>query len=150
MEMNPNSAAFQRIFNNPFAFAAFKSTEPHLAGECPLLFAACASCGIAAHLQQPLCVRRLQRSRIWRVSGGSSCLLRGSQRPHCGLQAPGYAAIEHVAQQCKLTCKTHAVSCAEYISLDLHAAYTEAGFEAPGQLESTPRHRSVVGVKPRA
>jgi hypothetical protein len=32
MEMNPASPAFQRIFNNPFAFAAFKSTEPHLAG----------------------------------------------------------------------------------------------------------------------
>jgi len=30
MEMNPASPAFQRIFDNPFAFAAFKSTEPWL------------------------------------------------------------------------------------------------------------------------
>ena len=32
MEMDPATLAFQRIFKNPFAFAAFKSTEPHLAG----------------------------------------------------------------------------------------------------------------------
>lgn len=30
MEMNPNSAAFQRIFSNVFAYTAFKSTEPWL------------------------------------------------------------------------------------------------------------------------
>ncbi|KAK9917244.1 hypothetical protein WJX75_002270 [Coccomyxa subellipsoidea] len=30
MEMNPASAGFQRIFRNPFAYAAFKSTEPWL------------------------------------------------------------------------------------------------------------------------
>lgn len=29
-EMNPASAGFQRIFRNPFAYAAFKSTEPWL------------------------------------------------------------------------------------------------------------------------
>lgn len=29
-EMDPNSPAFQRIFSNAFAFAAFKSTEPWL------------------------------------------------------------------------------------------------------------------------
>jgi hypothetical protein len=29
-QMNPASPAFQRIFNNAFAFAAFKSTEPWL------------------------------------------------------------------------------------------------------------------------
>lgn len=28
MDMNPRSAAFQRLASNPFAFAAFKSTEP--------------------------------------------------------------------------------------------------------------------------
>lgn len=33
MEMNPSAEAFQRIFKNPFAFTAFKSTEPHLAGK---------------------------------------------------------------------------------------------------------------------
>lgn len=33
MEMNPNSAVFRRIYGSPFAFAAFKSTEPHLEGE---------------------------------------------------------------------------------------------------------------------
>ncbi|GLI59339.1 hypothetical protein VaNZ11_001199 [Volvox africanus] len=30
MEMNPQSAIFQRIFGNPFAYTAFKSTEPWL------------------------------------------------------------------------------------------------------------------------
>ncbi|KAG2429387.1 hypothetical protein HXX76_011152 [Chlamydomonas incerta] len=30
MEMNPESAVFQRIFGNPFAYTAFKSTEPWL------------------------------------------------------------------------------------------------------------------------
>lgn len=30
MEMDPNSAAFQRIFSNVFAYTAFKSTEPWL------------------------------------------------------------------------------------------------------------------------
>jgi hypothetical protein len=30
VQMNPASPAFQRIFNNAFAFAAFKSTEPWL------------------------------------------------------------------------------------------------------------------------
>lgn len=29
-EMDPASAAFQRVFENPFAYAAFKSTEPWL------------------------------------------------------------------------------------------------------------------------
>ena len=28
--MDPASAAFQRVFGNPFAYAAFKSTEPWL------------------------------------------------------------------------------------------------------------------------
>ena len=28
--MDPASAAFQRVFDNPFAYAAFKSTEPWL------------------------------------------------------------------------------------------------------------------------
>jgi len=28
--MNPAAPAFQRIFKNPFAFAGFSSTEPHL------------------------------------------------------------------------------------------------------------------------
>ncbi len=30
MEMNPASPVFQRIFSNPFAYTAFKSTEPWL------------------------------------------------------------------------------------------------------------------------
>ena len=29
-EMNPASDGFQRVFRNPFAYAAFKSTEPWL------------------------------------------------------------------------------------------------------------------------
>ena len=29
-EMNPASEGFQRVFRNPFAYAAFKSTEPWL------------------------------------------------------------------------------------------------------------------------
>lgn len=28
MDMNPDSTAFRRVSSNPFAFAAFKSTEP--------------------------------------------------------------------------------------------------------------------------
>ena len=30
MDMNPRSEAFQKVVNNPFAYAAFKSTEPWL------------------------------------------------------------------------------------------------------------------------
>lgn len=30
MEMNPASPAFQRVLSNPFAYTAFKSTEPYL------------------------------------------------------------------------------------------------------------------------
>ncbi len=36
----------------------------------------------------------------------------------------------------------------EYITLDLHAAIRDQGFGAPLQKESTPRHRTVVAVKP--
>lgn len=34
-EMDPASAAFQRVFRNPFAYAAFKSTEPWLLVRAP-------------------------------------------------------------------------------------------------------------------
>jgi ubiquinone/menaquinone biosynthesis C-methylase UbiE len=52
MEMNPQSPAFQRIFNNPIAFAAFKSTEPHLASYMALDLAdAYVSAGFEAPLQ---------------------------------------------------------------------------------------------------
>ena len=30
MEMNPESAGWQKVLSNPFAFAAFRSTEPWL------------------------------------------------------------------------------------------------------------------------
>eukprot|EP00798_Chlamydomonas_sp_ICE-L_P012997 gene12997-5361_t len=69
MEMNPASPAFQRVLGNPFAFTAFRSTEPWLE---------------------------------------------------------------------------------EYITLDLHAAIQEVGFSAPLQKLATPRHRTVVAVKPHA
>lgn len=67
MEMNPASPVFQRIFGNPFAYTAFKSTEPWLQ---------------------------------------------------------------------------------EYITLDMDAAIVGAGFRAPLQRDSTPRHKTVVAVKP--
>lgn len=38
----------------------------------------------------------------------------------------------------------------EYVTLDLAAALTGAGFEAPLQAENSPRHRTVVALKPRA
>ncbi|KAK9830049.1 hypothetical protein WJX72_009428 [[Myrmecia] bisecta] len=68
MEMNPKSAPFERMWQNPFAYAAFKSTEPWLM---------------------------------------------------------------------------------DYISLDLHGALREAGFTWVRQAEATPRHRTVVAVKPQ-
>jgi hypothetical protein len=67
MEMDPSSAVFQRIFKNPFAYTAFKSTEPWLQ---------------------------------------------------------------------------------EYIALDMPAAMQEAGFRAPRTQSNTPRHKTVVALKP--
>lgn len=51
-EMNPASAGFQRVFKNPFAYAAFKSTEPWLMEYISLDLAAqlCAA-GFATVLQ---------------------------------------------------------------------------------------------------
>ena len=66
MDMNPASPAFQRIFSNPFAYTAFKSTEPWLE---------------------------------------------------------------------------------QYVSLDIQAALKEAGFSSVGQLENSPRHKTVVAKK---
>lgn len=68
MEMNPASPGFQRVFNNPFAYVAFKSTEPWLL---------------------------------------------------------------------------------EYVSLDMAAAMADAGFLPAQQLENSPRHRTVVAIKPQ-
>ena len=38
----------------------------------------------------------------------------------------------------------------DYITLDLPAALRGAGFEQPRQMENSPRHRTVVAVKPAA
>ena len=39
MEMDPSTAPFQRILGNPFAYTAFKSTEPWLqVTSCELVF----------------------------------------------------------------------------------------------------------------
>lgn len=38
----------------------------------------------------------------------------------------------------------------DYITLDLHSAMQEAGFETPKQLENSPKHRTVVAQKPLA
>ena len=66
-EMNPASPVFRRIFSSPFAYVAFKSTEP------------------------------------WLLS---------------------------------------------YLQLDMAGAMVEAGFQPPRQLENSPRHKTVVAVKP--
>ena len=36
----------------------------------------------------------------------------------------------------------------DYITLDLHGAIQDAGFKAPLQLQNSPRHRTVVALKP--
>lgn len=36
----------------------------------------------------------------------------------------------------------------EYIAMDAHAALQAAGFQRPRQLENSPRHRTIVAVKP--
>ena len=36
----------------------------------------------------------------------------------------------------------------DYITLDLHGAMIDAGFEQPQQTENSPRHRTVVAMKP--
>ena len=69
MEMNPTAPAFRRVLENPFAYVAFKSTEPWLL---------------------------------------------------------------------------------EYLSLDMAGAMAAAGFAPARQLENSPRHRTVVAVKPAA
>lgn len=65
--MNPASTVFQRVFNNAFAYAAFKSTEPWLM---------------------------------------------------------------------------------EYISMDMKQELLNAGFETVIQLENSPRHKTVLALKP--
>lgn len=67
MEMDPQSATFQRIISNPFVFTAFKSTEPWLQ---------------------------------------------------------------------------------DYMALDMPQAMQDAGFRRPMQADNTPRHKTVVAVKP--
>lgn len=37
----------------------------------------------------------------------------------------------------------------DYMNMDMHAAMRDAGFEAPKQLENSPRHRTVVAIKPQ-
>lgn len=37
----------------------------------------------------------------------------------------------------------------EYLALDMPAAMTAAGFLPPRQLENSPRHKTVVAVKPQ-
>ena len=37
----------------------------------------------------------------------------------------------------------------DYVTLDLHQAIQEQGFQAPLQMENSPRHRTVVAVKPK-
>ena len=37
----------------------------------------------------------------------------------------------------------------EYLSLDMPGAMTAAGFLPPRQLENSPRHKTVVAVKPQ-
>lgn len=52
MEMDPNSAAFQRIFSNVFAYTAFKSTEPWLVDYVTLdLHASMKQVGLLCHQQ---------------------------------------------------------------------------------------------------
>jgi hypothetical protein len=36
----------------------------------------------------------------------------------------------------------------DYVTLDLHAAIAGQGFLAPRQMENSPRHRTVLAVKP--
>lgn len=38
----------------------------------------------------------------------------------------------------------------DYMTLDLHGAMREAGFDTPRQTENSPRHRTVVAMKPVA
>jgi hypothetical protein len=100
MEMDPDSAVFQRIFMNPFAYTAFKSTEPWLQ----------------------------------------------VRRPPCSAPARSVpAARPRAAPATPPSC---ALAMQEYIALDMPAAMREAGFRAPLTQPNTPRHKTVVAVKP--
>lgn len=134
MEMDPSSPAFARIYSNPFAFAAFKATEPHLQGEreggresALFCLSVCSSV-----VQCAVC------------SVAIDCPLRV-----CSLTTPPTPTSSpltiHQHQYKHYTTTLHN---AEYITLDLAAAFTDAGFEAPAQRCNTPRHRTVVGRKP--
>jgi hypothetical protein len=145
MEMNPASPAFQRIFSNPFAFAAFKSTEPHLAGAWrlggrrrggrararPLAVAEPlppVARAVSTRSEQGMLLGQPTRTPgNYQLTACSFCQRRGTAN-----KPPGTPP------------KT------EYVTLDLAAAYTDAGFNAPQQLENTPRHRTVVARKPQA
>lgn len=174
MEMNPASPAFRRIFSNPVAFAAFKATEPHLAG------------ARAAHVRHAMHALRAAQLRcvalvlrgvesVALCCAGVALVLRwcgAGVAPCCAGVCAALLALRCVARVARArrprgsACVTLLVTLSpqnthrhfrpapfppkEYVSLDLAAAYTDAGFDAPGQLESTPRHRTVVGVKPKA
>lgn len=103
-EMDPKSAIWKRIFKNPMAFAAFKSTEPWCAPRRLQTLAA------SARLFQV--VSRFLVRCLWRFL---VCYLR---------------------------------RLVEYMNLDLDQAIAAAGFLQPQVQQNSPRHKTVVAIKP--
>jgi len=115
--MDPRSPAFGRILNNPFAYTAFKSTEPWLQ----------------------------VRARPCQHWGGDTVgVQRGGAGGWLGSRIPTSFCVHF---QFILSAAHTLANTQEYISLDLHAAIKEAGFSSVMEMSCTPRHRSVVAVK---
>lgn len=159
MEMDPSSPIWQRIFNNPFAYAAFKSTEPYLEvqGRCvwgrgggggPSTWGGWVGRRVPGLRPTTSRVRRdhgtgpPQQGSWHHDASWTSVLLRCC----CCCRRPP-PSPQHTLSYHRHHHTPHCARPQEYVSLDLASAIKDAGFEAPRQKSNTPRHRTVVAVK---
>ena len=136
--MDPASAAFQRVFENPFAYAAFKSTEPWL-----LVRPLSGTCPYTAHEDVP--------AALVAPTSGNHVV------PVCWLDVPPCASTTHggtleTACSPSLHEARGAVitggAAQEYAALDLSAVLRAAGFVDVWSASASPRHFTVVAFKP--
>lgn len=111
-----------------FCPAAFKST---------VRLAWVETCSIRQQQSVLICILPLK--------GRASCAYLQLVCTLCILRRPFHSHRLHP------TCATHLQEpwLLEYLSLDMPSAMTAAGFLPPRQLENSPRHKTVVAVKPQ-
>ena len=105
---------------------------------------------LPAHLQQPSPVCGLQEHGGWAGAWVGGRELAGCARTAARAGAPGRAPRPRARMSSRPPALLQEPWLLEYLSLDMPAAMTAAGFSAPHQLENSPRHKTVVAVKPRS